>query len=130
MIICDTHVLIFDALGGKPVSSAAARLLDRAERNAEVACSDISVWEIGQLIATGHVRVKAEPREAIDLILSKRKVRVLPIDANIAVTAAGLLANKTDPFDRIIAATALVHHAPLITADERLRSIPGLKTVW
>ena len=35
-----------------------------------------------------------------------------------------------DPADRLIASTAMVHGAELVTADEYLRSIPGLKTVW
>ncbi len=130
VIVCDTNVLIFDALGGKPLSAAVLRALNRATQAAEVACSDISLWEMGQLIANGRIRVKAEPREAIELMLSKRNVRILPIDADIAVTAAGLLSGRTDPFDRIIAATALVHRATLISADDRLHGIPGLKTIW
>ncbi len=35
-----------------------------------------------------------------------------------------------DPADRMIAATALVRGAPLVTADEKLRAIDSLKTIW
>ncbi len=79
-----------------------------------------------------HRRIPAfgEPRTDVMQILAHRQVRVLPIDADIAVTAAGLLSGRTDPFDRIIAATALVHRATLVSADERLHGIPGLKTIW
>lgn len=35
-----------------------------------------------------------------------------------------------DPADRLIAAMALVHRAPLITADEKLHRVPGLRCVW
>jgi len=35
-----------------------------------------------------------------------------------------------DPFDRIIAATALTLGLPLLTADERIREALGERAVW
>jgi PIN domain nuclease of toxin-antitoxin system len=35
-----------------------------------------------------------------------------------------------DPADRLIAATALVLDAPLITADTKLHGLPSLTTIW
>jgi PIN domain nuclease of toxin-antitoxin system len=35
-----------------------------------------------------------------------------------------------DPADRIIAATAMLRGMRLVTADERLRAVKGLQTVW
>ena len=35
-----------------------------------------------------------------------------------------------DPFDRIIAATAVLADLPLLTADERIRSALGERAVW
>ena len=35
-----------------------------------------------------------------------------------------------DPADRLIAATALIHRALLLTADEKLRQTPNLVTLW
>lgn len=130
MIVCDTHVLVHDALGGGRLSTAILRELQRGASAGELACSDASLWEMAQLIVNRRVPISGDPRKAIVDILATRAIRVLPIDADIAVTAAGLLAGKTDPFDRLIAATALVYRAPLISADERLRGIPGLRIVW
>jgi PIN domain nuclease of toxin-antitoxin system len=35
-----------------------------------------------------------------------------------------------DPADRLIAATATLLGAALVTGDERLRAVPGLRTIW
>jgi hypothetical protein len=42
----------------------------------------------------------------------------------------GCRAAVADPFDRMIAATALVRAVPLVTYDRRLRQLPALETVW
>jgi len=65
--------------------------------------------------------------DALDL----PRVRLLALSAEIAV-AAGTFGDAFhgDPADRLIAATALRHGASLVTKDERMQSVPGLKTVW
>lgn len=47
-------------------------------------------------------------------------IKELPLDGEVALRAAELTGLHADPADRFIAATALVHDATLITADERL----------
>ncbi len=44
----------------------------------------------------------------------------LPLDGAVAVRALELSGLHEDPADRFIVATALVHNAALLTADERL----------
>jgi len=65
--------------------------------------------------------------EARDAIL-KTNVEEVPIDGRIAMTAARL-GMHGDPGDRFIVATALTHSATLMTADEKIRAIPSLRTV-
>ena len=36
----------------------------------------------------------------------------------------------SDPFDRIIAATAIVEGIPLLTADKNIRRSRALRTLW
>jgi PIN domain nuclease of toxin-antitoxin system len=47
-------------------------------------------------------------------------IREVPLTGDIAIEAVQLNALHNDPADRFIAATAIVHDATLITADERL----------
>jgi len=42
----------------------------------------------------------------------------------------GVVQCGDDPADRIIAATALALHARLVTADDGLRRVAALRTLW
>ena len=55
---------------------------------------------------------------------------VLPITAEIAELSQSAVFSHGDPADRLIAATALVNRAALITADEKLHAIPNLRCIW
>ncbi|MBI5834683.1 MAG: PIN domain-containing protein [Armatimonadetes bacterium] len=56
-----------------------------------------------------------------------------PLDFGVAAALhAGNIprAVSTDPFDRMVAGTALAAGLPLITADTKLRDVPGLTVIW
>ena len=130
MIVVDTHVLIFDAIAPSRMSSKAKRVLAREVEAGGICCSDISLWEIARLIFKGRIDVKADPVRFIDDIVQALRLSVLPFSPEIAVMAQSREFKHGDPADRLIASTAKVHGAVLVTADEYLRSIPGLRTIW
>jgi PIN domain nuclease of toxin-antitoxin system len=56
---------------------------------------------------------------------------VVPIDNAVARAVSKVpRAAVTDPFDRIIAATALVRAVPLVTYDRRIRQLATVETIW
>lgn len=58
-------------------------------------------------------------------------VEVLPLTIDIAVRSTRLGREApADPADRLIVATALMHGAPLVTRDERIRTFAGVTTIW
>lgn len=57
-------------------------------------------------------------------------LKILPLTPAIAGLAESGIVGHRDPGGRIIAATALTYQAPLITADDKLRSILGLQCIW
>ena len=57
-------------------------------------------------------------------------LRVFPITIEIGVRAAELHDLLRDPIDCLIAATALVHDAPLVTKDDRIRKSGVVDTIW
>ncbi|WP_347986431.1 PIN domain-containing protein [Methylomonas sp. AM2-LC] len=63
-------------------------------------------------------------------ILTAMSITVLPITSEIAEISQSSIFVHGDPADRIIAATTLAHRTQLITADEKLRSTPGLQCIW
>ena len=128
--ICDTHALLYDFTSPKELSRAAAQAIQVAEAQGELACADISLWEIGMLAEKGRIPLPAPLEEFIDTLLLARAIEVLPITPAIAAAATSCRVPVRDPSDRLIAATAIVHGATLITRDRRLTGIPGLPTVW
>jgi PIN domain nuclease of toxin-antitoxin system len=57
-------------------------------------------------------------------------VRVLPITAEIAVLSQSDQFPHGDPADRLIAATARFHRAPLVTSDVKVRKLRDVETIW
>ncbi len=130
MILLDTCTLIFDALTPDRLSPAACAVLDEGERERVLACADISLWEIAMLVSKGRLSPGTDSRIFCHLALDARGVRVLPITADIAAASVRLQLPHGDPADRLIAATAHVNDAPLVTADKHLLGCPAIETIW
>ncbi len=128
MVVVDTHVLIHDALEPRKVSARARRALGGEQ--GPLAISDISLWEIGMLIAKGRIDPGIDAAQFIQDIVDARSLRILGITPRIAVLAQSDAFAHGDPADRIIAATALAHRAPLVTADAALRRAKSIQTLW
>jgi PIN domain nuclease of toxin-antitoxin system len=95
-----------------------------------LACAGISLWEIAMLIAKRRLEVDEESGPFIQAILDARGYRVLPITSEIAALSQSADFKQKDPADRLIAATALAAGAELLSADQAMKGIPGLKLVW
>jgi PIN domain nuclease of toxin-antitoxin system len=63
-------------------------------------------------------------------IIESLGLAILTLTPAIAALAESGIVAHGDSGDRLIAATAIVHQAPLITADEKLQSTPGLRYIW
>ncbi|MBS0424452.1 MAG: PIN domain-containing protein [Proteobacteria bacterium] len=55
---------------------------------------------------------------------------ILPLTPAIAELAESGIITHGNPGDQLIAATAITHQVPLITADEKLHAVPGLRCIW
>jgi PIN domain nuclease of toxin-antitoxin system len=130
LIVLDTHVLIYDALTPAKLSSRARKAIASASGERQIACSDISLWEIAMLISRNRLDPAMDARQFLEDMIAARAVRVLPISAEIAVLSQSDLFSHGDPADRLIAATALLYRAPLVTSDAQLRKIKEVSAVW
>lgn len=134
MIFLDTHVLIWMASDPKRLSKKAREAI-RSEREKEarektgVAIAAITLWELAWLAENGRIQVAGSVESFVRETASR--VMVAPITPEIAAFAVQLPSSfPKDPADRLIAATAMVEGAPLITADERIRGAKVLRTIW
>ena len=129
MILLDTCAVIWDALDRGQLSPAASATIER--NDGELMICDISIWEIAMLIDKGRLEVAASAAEFIRLALQSRNYYVQEITPEIAELSVRLQSDSpADPADRLIAATSILLNAPLVTADERLRSAGAVRTVW
>lgn len=58
-------------------------------------------------------------------LLDQQGGTAVPVSSRIAATAAGLAWEHRDPFDRMIAATALELGVPLVSADRAFDTLAG-----
>jgi len=131
VILLDTHVLIWAALTPEKLSERALRTINLARRQQRLAISDITLWEIAMLVDKGRVQVEPNCLAFLNILIESYRLTVYPISPEIAAKTSQLPSpiNK-DPADRIIAATALAEDISLITADQKLRQTPDLRTLW
>jgi len=130
VVVLDTNALIFDALQPRRLTPRALRAIEAASENGKIACSDISLWEITMLVAKKRLDPGAELTQFLHDMIQARAVRVMPITPEIAALSQSRQLSHGDPADRIISATALYHHAKLISADLKLRNLKVLEVVW
>ena len=63
--------------------------------------------------------------------LADARVTIAELTPEIGYRAPELFLNDPmDPADQLVAATALVLGAKLVTSDERLGDLPGLQILW
>ena len=118
MIVLDTNAAIW-LLTDRGLGRQSQRLVDKALSEDGLALSSISFWELAMLLSKGRLRTiksAAEERQK----MTAAGIRELPVTGDVAILAAELEGLNGDTADRIIAATAIVHDATLLTADERL----------
>lgn len=130
--LCDTHILLFWADRRERLSRAAREALEVGCAQGQLACCGISFWEIALLFRKNRLVLPLgyTPVVYMEDLVQALGLTVLPLTPAIAGLAESGIVPHADPADRLIAATALHHQIPLITADEKLHTTRGLISIW
>lgn len=110
MLNLDTHVLIHAMTGELTARET------RSLRAARWGVSAIVLCELAKLAELGRIEIDLDDPE-LDRFLAN--VHVWPLTLEV-VRALRRLDFRSDTADEIIAATSLVHRAPLVTRDRKL----------
>ena len=131
MILLDTHVLVWLATEPKKLTRPASAAIRRALKSGGIAIASISLWEIAMLVAAGRLRAAGTTDAVIRLLVEETRVLVLEITPSIAALATQFSEDfPRDPADRLIAATSRDRGLSLVSADERIRACPLVRTIW
>ena len=131
MILMDTCAIVWDALEPTKLSDAALAAINKADEHNTLIIADVSLWEIAMLINKGRIQIETTAANFINLYLQSRSIVVQSISPEIAELSVNLGAEiNSDPADRIIAATSIIHNAQLVTADQNLRNSNLLDSLW
>jgi len=131
LILLDTHALAWLVAEPERLSRPAASAIRRARISDGVAIASITVWELALLFARGILRTHSTVEAAVQNLLTRSGVVIVPINPEVAAIAAQFSDNyPKDPADRLIGATALAEGMALVTRDERIRAYHRLKTIW
>lgn len=128
--LADTHTLLWWTAGrSKKLGKAARRVLSGFARGAvDLRVSVLSLWEVARLHEAGRISFERGYREWC-ASLDRAGVRDEPLLSTDVEEARNLPA-LVDPFDRLIAGTALRLGCSLITCDTRIRAASRVVTVW
>lgn len=93
--------------------------------------ASVSLMELAQVAASGDIRIHRTPAEWLRQLVAESRLGLREVTTDIAAVAAYLPPGfPSDPFDRLIAATAIVERVPLVTADTRIQRSGVVKTIW
>lgn len=132
MIVLDTHALLWWANGERAqLSAAAASAIDAEMDGGQILVSSMSAWELAMLVERGRVALSMDVASWLDTLGRIDAVQMVPVDSEITVKSVQLPGDfHKDPADCIIVATARKFAAPLVSADEKIRSYPHVRAIW
>ena len=129
-IVADTHVLLWMLRGSlRERSEHAADTVESALAAHALHVSVGSFLDLRYLVDSG--RFQATVLDHVRSVVDGNSFTIVPLDMPILDAMAKVPRDHVpDPFDRIIAATALHLDLPLVTADETIQGAIGERAVW
>lgn len=116
--LADTHIVIFHFESHAKLSPGQQAAWRSTSPTSPMRVSEISLWEIANLVHLGRVRFTIPLREWLDKAIAPPIVEAVRFLPAIAAEVAALPRTfHRDPADRIVVATARVLGATLLTND-------------
>ncbi|HZC22166.1 MAG TPA: type II toxin-antitoxin system VapC family toxin [Candidatus Binatia bacterium] len=123
--LLDTHIWFWSYIERSRISKRVARAL--ADPQNELWLSPVSVWELTILIRKGRFRVQPDISTWVRKSMSDLQLFEAPLTVDVALAIPSINFSHGDPADQFLAATAKVFDLTLITADDHLLKLPGIR---
>jgi PIN domain nuclease of toxin-antitoxin system len=89
----------------------------------------VCLFEVSQLEERGRISLRVPFERWCDLLEQTEALLLLPL-ARAHVSEARSLPTLRDPFDRLIAGTAVALGVPLVTPDARIAELKRVTVIW
>jgi PIN domain nuclease of toxin-antitoxin system len=127
----DTHAWIWWHVAPERLSAVARHRIEKRNENEAWMLSAISLWEVCKLIEKGRLQLTCDVLDWLHQAASMPGLRIIELSFEIAYQSTTLPRPfHNDPADQIIAATARLENATILTSDRKLRKYPHVKTLW
>lgn len=113
-VLLDTHAWAWSLGGDKRLSAPAIAAIEAADT---VLVSPITFFEITQKVRLGKWPEMEPFVSRLPALLGEQGGSVAGFDPAICIAAGMMAWAHRDPFDRLLAATAMSHNLPLVSAD-------------
>ena len=117
-LLLDTHIILWSTSEPERLPLG---IIDKLEDpDGELWFSPISVWEILLLAEKKRILLQGDRIKAVRNIFRRIPFKEAPVNREVAIQSRLVVLPHQDPADRFLAATALVYHLTLVTADKRI----------
>ena len=127
ILLLDTCAFLWLTNEPEKISSRAAAAIE--DRGNDLLLSDTSIWEIVLKHRAGKLPLPGLPRVWIPSQMSAFRIGPLGIQAGAIYRSGELPPVHTDPFDRLLAAQALIGPFKFVTPDPPFRAY-GVDCIW
>jgi PIN domain nuclease of toxin-antitoxin system len=124
--LLDTHSLLWWWTDVGRLSGAARAAIEADER---IVVSTASIWEIAIKTASGKLEMIEDFQRDYRPLMASNDFEALAMTDDHALKAAFLPGRHRDPFDRMLAAQALIESLVVITRDPAFAAF-GCTVIW
>jgi PIN domain nuclease of toxin-antitoxin system len=125
--LLDTHIWLWAATEPHKLTSEVHRLLNSPETDRFL--SPISLWELSVLVQKKRFALKEDFAVWVQRSISDLNLKETSLSWKVAYEMRYILPNHKDPADRFLAATAVAYDLTLVTGDQKMIGVPGLKVL-
>jgi len=126
-LLLDTHIWIWSYSEAHKLSSEVVRQITNLQNDRYL--SAVSIWEAVVLLEKKRIRFGTDFGESFKRSKQELRLIEIPLNWEVAHELRFTLLGHRDPADRFLVATAKVYDLTLVTADERLMHVPGIRVL-
>ncbi len=126
-LLLDTHIWLWSALEPQRLTRRVGKAL--ADPANELWLSPVSVGELIVLLRKGRLTLPNDVAAWVAKTMQDLEITEAPLTVEVALAISSINFPHGDPADHFLAASAKVFDLTLVTADERLVNLPGIRVL-